>query len=69
MRTMLAAVAQTKEQELSCDEVYALLDVVVDRVRSGEEVVTLLPLIYHHLQMCPECHEEYAALLRAIEAT
>lgn len=69
MRAALAMVAQTEEHELSCDEVYALLDVFADRVRQGEDVATLMPLVHHHLQMCPDCREEFDALLRAVDAT
>ncbi len=69
MRTALAMVAQTQEQELSCDEAYALLDVFADRVSRGEDVATLMPLVHHHLQMCPDCREEFDALLRAVDAT
>jgi hypothetical protein len=68
IRATLAMVAQTQEQELGCDEVYALLDILADRVSRGEDVATLMPLVYHHLQICPDCREEFDALLRAVEA-
>jgi len=68
MRAMLTMVAQTQEQELGCDEVYALLDVFADRVSRGEDVATLMPLVHHHLQMCPDCREEFEALMRAVDA-
>lgn len=69
MRAALEMVAQTQEQELNCDEAYALLDVFADRVSRGEDVVILMSLVNHHLQMCPDCREEFAALLRAVDAT
>jgi hypothetical protein len=62
-------VAQTQDQEWSCDDAYALLDVFAEWVSRGEDVATLMPLVNHHLQMCPDCHEEFAALLRAVDAT
>ena len=68
MRATLTMVAQTQEQELGCDEVYALLDVFADRVSRGEDVATLMPLVHHHLQMCPDCREEFEALMRAVDA-
>ena len=68
MRATVAMVAQTQEQELGCDEVYALLDVFAERVSRGEDVATLMPLVHHHLQMCPDCREEFEALLRAVDA-
>jgi len=68
MRATLTMVAQTQEQELSCDEAYSLLDVFADRVSRGEDAAALMPLVQHHLEMCPDCREEFTALLRAIES-
>ena len=56
--------ANTQAQELSCDEVYALLDVFADKVSRGEDAASLMPLIQHHLEMCPE----YETLLRSMQA-
>ncbi len=61
--------AHTQEQELSCDEVYALLDVFADKVSQGEDAASLLPLLQHHLDMCPDCREEFLALLNSMQAT
>lgn len=66
---MLIQLERTQDQELSCDEVYALLDVFVDRVRQGQDAAALMPLVEHHLEMCPDCREELDALLRSLEAT
>ena len=60
--------ANTQAQELSCDEVYALLDVFADKVSRGEDAASLMPLIQHHLEMCPDCREEYETLLRSMQA-
>ena len=67
LRATLTMVAQTQEQELSCDEAYAFLDTYADRVNCGEDVAALMPLVHHHLAMCPDCREEFDALLRSIE--
>ncbi|MBK8050748.1 MAG: hypothetical protein IPK16_28755 [Anaerolineales bacterium] len=68
MHVALSMVAQTQAQELSCDEVYALLDIFADRVKRGEDAAALMPLVHQHLAMCPDCREEFEALLRAMEA-
>jgi hypothetical protein len=68
LSAMVTMVAKTQAQELSCDEAYALLDVFADRVSRGEDAAALMPLVQHHLEMCPDCREEFTALLRAIES-
>lgn len=69
MQKMLTMIADTRPEEISCDEAYAFLDEYAERVRRGEDVAALMPLVHHHLAMCPDCREEFDALLRAMEAT
>jgi hypothetical protein len=63
----LRMVQVTRTEEYSCDQAYELMDQYAEMVRRGEDVSVLLPLVYHHLEMCPECREELAALLRILE--
>ena len=62
-------VEQTEAGELSCDEAFELLDQYVDLVVQKENAAELLPLVKKHLDRCRDCHEEYEALVRVIEAT
>ena len=59
----------TRDEELSCDEVFAFVDEYAEASQRGEDVASLKPLIRHHLDMCRECDEEYQALLRVLEQT
>ncbi|MFL7867427.1 MAG: hypothetical protein AB8I58_01300 [Anaerolineales bacterium] len=59
----------THEEELSCDEVFALVDQYAEASQRGEDVTNLKPIIREHLDMCRECEEEYQALLRVLEGT
>ena len=59
----------THEEELSCDEVFALVDEYAEASQRGEDVASLKPIIRQHLDMCRECEEEYQALLRVLEGT
>jgi hypothetical protein len=59
----------TDEQEISCDEVFALVDEYAEASQRGEDVASLKPLIRHHLDMCHDCDEEYQALLRILEGS
>lgn len=69
MMKALTMVTATREQEIGCDEAYAFLDLYADRVSRGEDAAALMPLVHHHLEMCPDCREEFEALLLAVEAT
>jgi len=57
----------THEEELSCDEVFALIDEYAEANQRGEDVLSLKPLLRYHLDMCRECDEEYKALLQVLE--
>lgn len=69
MNKLLGMVENTEEVELSCDEVFEILDQNVELEARGEDVSTLLPLVKSHLDLCRDCHEEYEALAKVFEAT
>ena len=64
---LLQALATTEENEISCDDVFAVLDEFVEAVRRGENVLLYMPLVRQHLDMCPDCREEYETLLRMVQ--
>lgn len=66
---LLSRLENTHEEELSCDEVFALVDVYAEAYSRGEDVDKLMPLLRHHLDMCKECEEEYQALVQVLEGT
>ena len=65
MLTMLAA---TEEDEIACDQVFAALGEFAELAQRGEDVAHLMPLVAQHLHLCPDCREEYEALLAILEA-
>lgn len=67
--SIMQRLVRTGEEELSCDEVFAMVDEYAEASQRGEDVASLKPLIRHHLEMCRECDEEYEALLRVLEST
>lgn len=67
MVEMLRSLAMTEEQEISCDDVFAVLDEFAEAMQRGENVLLLMPLVRQHLEMCPDCREEYEALLRMLQ--
>lgn len=69
MVKMLQALAMTEDHEISCDDVFAVLDEFTEAVKRGENVLLLMPLVRQHLDMCPDCREEYETLLRMLQPT
>lgn len=67
MTKMLQSLAMTEEREISCNEVYAVLDQFAEAVVRGEDVLVFMPLVRQHLDMCPDCREEYETLLRMLQ--
>lgn len=63
----LQALAKTEEHEISCDDVFAVLDELVEAVKRGENPLIFMPLVRQHLDMCPDCREEYETLLRMLQ--
>jgi hypothetical protein len=50
-------------EEISCGELYVKLDEYVEREVDKRDAAYLMPVIREHLDMCPDCCEEYEALL------
>ena len=67
VKDLMRRLQNTHEEELSCDEVFALVDEYAEASQRGKDVATLKPLIRQHLDMCRECEEEYQALLNVLE--
>ncbi|MGB7117081.1 MAG: hypothetical protein WBD56_13140 [Anaerolineales bacterium] len=65
---LMHMVDQTQEEEDSCDDVLQLLDEYAEMVSRGEDAEKMMPLIKHHLDMCPDCREEVEALLSVMQS-
>ena len=66
---LISRLENTNEEELSCDEVFRLVDQYAEVNLPEEDAERLKPLIRHHLDLCRECDEEYEALLKILEGT
>jgi hypothetical protein len=67
MKEHLATLARSDSHEISCDEVFVVLDQFAEAVHRGENVLLLMPLIKQHLDICPACRDEYEALLDMLQ--
>jgi len=65
----LRVLEHVRAEELTCDEIFAALDEYVEREIDQKDAARLMPLIREHLDLCPECCEEYETLLHVIEET
>ena len=65
----LRVLENMQAEEISCDELYEKLDQYVEREINQKDAARLMPLMRDHLDTCPECCEEYEALLTVLENT
>lgn len=63
---LLRMLAVTEERELSCAEVFELVDYCAELQSAGMAVQDMLPAVAHHLRLCADCADEYRALLRCL---
>ena len=66
MTSLLTMLTMTEAQELTCDEVLIVLAEFAELNQRGEAVAQYLPLVEKHLALCPDCMEEYQALMAAL---
>ena len=67
LRPLLRQITQTQATEIACDEAYRFMGQFAERVARGEEAARLMPQVQQHLGRCPDCREEFDALLRALD--
>ena len=60
---------EVREEDMPCSQVYARLDEYVEKEMKGEDATLLMPLLKEHLDLCPDCCEEYETLLNVMEGT
>jgi hypothetical protein len=58
----LNVLEHVRADELSCKEIYKKLDEYVELEIKKEDAAHIMPLNSEHLDLCPECCDEYDAL-------
>lgn len=66
---LMHILSDTREDELSCEDVATRLDEYVDCLSGRFAESDFVALMEHHLAMCSDCHEAFDALMRAIAAS
>lgn len=64
---LMHLLCETRDDELSCEEVFNCLDEYADCLESHKDVGGKKPLVEHHLSICPDCRDELDALIHALE--
>ena len=54
------------DEEISCEDLYNRLDEYVEREVDKKDAAQIMPILREHLDVCPECCEEYEALLEVL---
>jgi hypothetical protein len=66
VRDLLEAALATRDVEIGCDDCLMQVASYCETELAGKEMPEALRLVREHLEICPECHEEYQALLSAM---
>jgi len=67
IQALLSQVAETREDEISCDECLAGMAEFAEAQLVDARVPVARQRIKAHLSFCPECAEEYELLLAMLE--
>ena len=69
LHKLVRMVAETREEEIGCDECFERLDRFVEMRFSGLDAAAAMPLVQDHLEKCGDCHEEFEMLLEAMRVS
>ncbi len=67
VQRFLRILDEVRLDDMPCSQVYARLDEYVEKEMNGEEAAVVMPLLKEHLDLCPDCCEEYETLLKVME--
>lgn len=65
-RELARAILATRSEEISCDEWLERVGAYLELVLQGRPIPDALRPVGEHSASCPECAEEFEALLRAV---
>lgn len=65
---LLRMLEKTQEEELCCEDVHSLLNTFAEMVARGEDTRQIMPQVHLHMEFCPDCQEEFEALVHILQA-
>ncbi len=60
--------AAHEDDQMSCEVCTEQFDCLAEQVAAGADMHVLLPAVEKHLSCCPDCREEFEALVSIIRA-
>jgi predicted anti-sigma-YlaC factor YlaD len=63
LRHWLSMVDTTQPEEMDCDTLFEMLEVVVEATTAGQDIAELFPAVALHLTHCPSCQDLYDTLI------
>lgn len=67
LKKVLRSLSITQDEEMTCGECYQEIDQFVEMLIDGKSPAEVLPLVQHHITLCPPCREEFEALIVALK--
>jgi hypothetical protein len=68
IKAMMSMLENTRDEEIPCDEVHAMLAQFAEAVTLGDDASELMPLVQQHLDLCAGCREEFEAVLEILNS-
>jgi len=65
-RKLAGFLLKTRPEEMSCDEWIDRVGEYAERVLAGRPIPASLDEVVRHIEHCPECAEEFQAILAAL---
>lgn len=69
LKVIVLAAIGTSDDELPCGDCWAQVDRFAELVLNECGAAEEMPLVEEHLRRCPDCAEEFNALIRALKGS
>lgn len=67
LKQLVKSATNIHSDEIGCDDCFDRLNKFAELKLKGKSPEEAMPLVQEHLQRCPECREEYEALMEALQ--
>lgn len=69
LKQFVCDVLVTHIDEFSCVECYEHIEQFAEMTLQGQNAALLMPRVHAHLEQCPDCRQEFGALLAALRGS
>jgi hypothetical protein len=68
LRALARGLVTTRPNEIDCGECFERLDRFAEMIEAGSSPSRAMPLVQDHLERCPDCKQEFLALMETLHA-